>query len=145
MGALHFHPQAYGTKPQAVKWILFAISAMCQIFDGMITNNTIANQTPFVKAIFENVVPAIPAFIFMLLLWIGKLPESDEPRKPSLLEWMRQTGLRHSLDGLKEYWEGQGKVTNVTKASIQTLGMEIKQPELAEKTKNPTSGSNGTH
>ena len=77
--ALHFNRRAIAYTPAiVVKWALLSISAICQVFDGFVITNTLANQTDTMKAIFSYGVPLIPMFVLVMIFKIGRLPEVGE-------------------------------------------------------------------
>lgn len=99
--ALHFnHRAALSGQAQWVKWILVGISGLCQFFDGAIVTETLAQQSPTLKVIFQFGVPVIPLLIVVMIIWIGALPDSPKQRKP----WK---GLKHAADQLPKIWHGE--------------------------------------
>lgn len=81
--ALHFNKRAAKSPAaQWVKWGLLAISGACQIFDGYVITDTLAQQTDTIKVVFQFGVPLIPLLIVVMIFAIGNLPELDEKRKP---------------------------------------------------------------
>jgi hypothetical protein len=77
--AIHFNRRAAlsGTA-QVVKWMLLSISGLCQVFDGFVVTNTLAQQSDTMKAVFAYGVPLIPLAIMVMVFGIGQLPESEE-------------------------------------------------------------------
>lgn len=85
MLALHFNKRAsIHTPAQVVKWALFVISGVCQVFDGFVITDTLAQQTDTMKAIFSYGVPLVPLLVVGMVVKIGHLPELDGTyeRKP---------------------------------------------------------------
>jgi hypothetical protein len=84
--ALHFNRRARFYSPAiVVKWILLAVSGICQVFDGFVITNTLSQQTDTMKAVFSYGVPLVPLFVLIMIFQIGRLPELDgQPveRKP---------------------------------------------------------------
>ena len=77
--AIHFNRRASlsGTA-KTVKWVLLSISGACQVFDGFVVTNTLAQQSDTMKAAFSYGVPLIPLAIMVMVFGIGQLPELDE-------------------------------------------------------------------
>lgn len=74
--ALHFNPRAKQSPPaQIAKWILLGISGACQVFDGFITTNTVAQMSEPLRFGLAYGVPLIPLVVLVMLFAIGKLPE----------------------------------------------------------------------
>ena len=99
--AIHFNRRSTlsGTA-QTVKWVLLCISGACQVFDGFVVTNTLAQQSDTMKAAFSYGVPLIPLAIMVMVFGIGQLPELEKidsrPRAPFI-------GLKgmwnHLIDG----------------------------------------------
>ena len=80
--AIHFNRRARlsGTA-QTVKWVLLSISGVCQVFDGFVVTNTLAQQSDTMKAVFSYGVPLIPLAIMVMVFGIGELPELEEANR----------------------------------------------------------------
>jgi hypothetical protein len=76
--ALHFNPRARlsGTATTA-KWVLLAISGACQVFDGFVVTDTLAQQSDTLKVVLSYGVPLIPLLILLMMFSVGRLPELD--------------------------------------------------------------------
>lgn len=99
MLALHFNRRAHNHTPAKIaKWILLAISAACQVFDGFLTTNTLAQQSDELKFFFQYGVPSITTFVVIMLLAIGKLPDDGEE--------VAYVGLKDRLPNFKRIWYG---------------------------------------
>jgi hypothetical protein len=84
--ALHFIPEMKINFPaQVFKWFLFAVSGFCQVVDGFIIQNTLANQPDSIKFLVEWGVPLIPTAIFLGLLIVGT-GESLKFKLPTLFK-----------------------------------------------------------
>jgi hypothetical protein len=78
--ALHFNPRAaLSSTAQIVKWLLLGISGICQIFDGFITTDSVAQMSETLKAVLSYGVPLIPLVITVMIFSIGRLPETQGP------------------------------------------------------------------
>lgn len=76
---LHFNHRArLSPSAQAVKWTLLAISGACQVFDGFITQNAVAQMSEALRFTLAYGVPLIPLIIMVMIFGIGKLPELDQ-------------------------------------------------------------------
>ncbi len=96
---LHFNRRAHGYTPAEIaKWLLMAISLLCQVFDGFIVTNTLAQQSDEMKFLFQYGVPALPILLIVLNFAIGKLPDTGEQ--------VTHVGLKHRLPNWKRIWEG---------------------------------------
>lgn len=98
--ALHFNKRA-AKSPEAqwVKWGLLAISGACQVFDGYVITDTLAQQTDTIKLVFQFGVPLVPLLIVVMIFAIGHLPELDEKPKPFV-------GLKNLPGQFRWIWEG---------------------------------------
>jgi TM2 domain-containing membrane protein YozV len=116
---LHFHPRAkLSTAAQVVKWITLGISGLCQIYDGQVVTNSIANMSDPLKLGFSYGVPLIPLFIVIMIFAIGKLPDAGV-RRPFI-------GFKHMFKpAFKKLWEGDSSVP----ASYQLQTQELPSPE----------------
>lgn len=104
MLALHFNRRAHNHNPAKIaKWILLAISASCQIFDGFIATNTLAQQSDELKFFFQYGVPSITTLVVIMLLAIGSLPDETEP--------VPYVGLKDRLPDFKRIWYGDNGST----------------------------------
>lgn len=143
--AIHRNPRAAKHAPaQITKWLLIAISAICQIFDGYKTTNALVNMSDTLKIGFTYGVPLIPVLGIVLLFWIGKLPS----------EGMQKT--RKQFKGFKTlprrvgdwFMNGSaGTTTNATTNAPQTtnaLASTAPQPKLvpANGNQNPPKNNN---
>jgi|GEM_PF-4100026 len=93
--ALHFNRRAtLSSTAQVVKWILIAISGVCQVFDGFITTDSVAQMSDTMKAGLSYGVPLIPLLIMVMVFGIGQLPEVD----------VAQGSHKKPFIGLKGMW-----------------------------------------
>lgn len=134
---LHFDRRAhFSTSAQTVKWILTIISLGCQVFDGWVTTDTIAQQSDVMKAILSYGIPALPLLIAIMISTIGALPEGDEvqvARKP-------RVGLKTRLDN---FWYGENTRVSVKVGEPKFIPEPEPEPEpLPEPVKG--NGSNFT-
>jgi hypothetical protein len=103
---LHFSSRAKGHTPaEVVKWSLLAISGICQIYDGFLITDSLAQQSDTLKFVFQYGVPILPLLIVVMILWIGQLPESQQQRKPFI-------GLKNIPNSLSWIWDGGNKAPN---------------------------------
>ena len=96
---LHFDRRAHrsGTA-QGVKWILIGVSFICQVFNGFITTDSVAQMTPALKLVLTFGIPALPLIIAVMIAAIGALPEIDGP--------VTHVGLKYRLPDVKKIWYG---------------------------------------
>lgn len=133
---LHFDRRAHiSTSAQAVKWILTVISLACQVFDGWVTTDTIAQQSDIMKAILSYGIPALPLIIAIMISSIGSLPEGDDlghvtrPRQPSV-------GLKTRLNNL---WYGENTGVSVKIGEPRFVPEPEPEPEPSNNGSNPTN------
>lgn len=122
MLALHFNRRAHGYKPaELAKWSLLAISFLCQVFDGFIVTNTLANQSNELKFIFQYGVPGLPILIMLMIFAIGHLPEDGEQ--------VTRLGWKHRLPNFRRLWNGEegGNVSETTGNETSTTGKRLKK------------------
>lgn len=99
MLALHFNRKAHSYTPAKIaKWILLAISAVCQVFDGFIATNTLAQQSDELKFLFQYGVPSITTLVIIMILAIGKLPDDGKTAA--------HVGLKNRLPNWNRIWNG---------------------------------------
>lgn len=130
--ALHFNRRAkLSSTAQNVKWALLAISGACQVFDGFVITNTLAQQTETMRAVFSYGVPLIPLFILVMVFGIGHLPEEDE------VVVRPRVGVRNHL---RNIWYGEEN-TRVSPKVVRQLE-QVEEPELEAvgNGANPTNG-----
>lgn len=115
-GALRLHFNKRAQKVPAahwVKWILLAVSGLCQVYNGEIETGNISNMSETLKLMFTWLVPNIPLLFIVLQFWVGHLPDEDEEvaeaRQP-------QVGLKKRLSRL---WNGD-KENTVLPPIVQT-------------------------
>lgn len=122
--AFHFDPRAHAHTPaKIVKWVLLGISALCQVYDGNIVTNTIAEMSGPMKVGFQWGVPLLPIFVVVLLFFVGKLPEIGDSvpltvRVKNWLDNVQDTGIKNSLPSPKAIWRGGKKKSPVSVASL---------------------------
>jgi hypothetical protein len=133
--ALHFIPSMQRNEAAKVfKWFLFGISALCQVVDGFLVQNTLAQQPESIQFIVSWGVPLIPTIIFFGLLTIGQSAGSVGKRKAPF------KGIKHYLPDWKTLWDGDGSVGN---SESIALAKDVEQEELEQsvgKSPNPTRG-----
>lgn len=96
--AFHFYPGARKHTPAIiVKWILIALSGACQVFDGRIVTETIANMPDQQKLFFQYGIPLLPWFVIILLFFVGEIPNEAQTRRK---------GLKNYMPDWKVIWEG---------------------------------------
>lgn len=131
---LHFDRRAYHVvMAQAVKWIMFGISFLCNVFDGFVTTNSVQQMSPFLKFILAYGVPTLPLIIAALVAMIGPLPENEKEvvRQPRI-------GVRTRLEN---FWYGEN--TRVSPKVVHQIEEILNEPEpeaASNNNKNPTSG-----
>jgi hypothetical protein len=104
MLALHFNRNAHGYPPAEIaKWILLGISFLCQVFDGFITTNTLAQQSDELKFVFQYLVPGLPILVLLLVFAIRRLPNQRQGTSGS---WR---GAKNFLPSLQRFWHGDGE------------------------------------
>lgn len=117
--ALHFNRRARLSKTaQGVKWVLIAISGICQIFDGFIVTGNIVQMSDTLKIGLQYGVPLVPLFAMVMLAMIGVLPE---------------TGTRSRWKGVKNiirpawdrFMNGDGVVN--PKSEVVALSQDVPQ------------------
>jgi hypothetical protein len=131
--ALHFNSRARlsGTA-QGVKWVLVAISAVCQVLDGYLATGNAAQMSDTLKLTLQVGVPLIPIGVFIMLIMIGHLPDDGGSKAPFI-------GLKNVPGKFKWIWEG-GNSAN-SNPSMETIAQEVEQAELGKKpAKNFTKG-----
>jgi hypothetical protein len=126
---LHFDRRAYYVPmAQAVKWIMFGISFLCNVFDGFVTTNSVQQMSPFLKFILAYGVPTLPLIIAALVAMIGPLPEDGQSvSQPNI-------GMKTRLNN---FWHGEN--TRVSPKVVRQIE-EILEPEQEEQNVNPTNG-----
>jgi hypothetical protein len=124
--ALHFIPSVQNDSAKVFKWFLFAISGFCQVVDGFVVQNTLAQQPESIQFVVSWGVPLIPTVIFLGLLVIGaNHGETAHIRKASKPFKGVRTMWREFLDG------GGGRSLPVAPA-MQTLNEDVEQEKLDE-------------
>lgn len=125
--ALHFNRRAArSTSAQWVKWSLLAISGACQVFDGYIITDSLASQTETIKLVFQIGVPLIPLLIVVMIFWVGKLPEDNEPRK-------KFVGLKNIPAQFSWIWNGEGAPNAPQpKPALNVNQSQTKAPKIEE-------------
>jgi len=135
---LHFDRRAYYVQSaQVVKWLMFGISFMCQVFDGQVTTNAISQMSDTMKLVLTYGIPTLPLIIAGLVAMIGPLPDSPEDeqvvRKP-------RVGIKTRLDNL---WYGEQENTGVS-GTIRAIPTHPepepqKEPQVSGNGANPTN------
>lgn len=137
---LHFDRRAHRSDTaKVVKWILIAISFLCQIFDGFISTDSVAQMSPMLKLVLTYGIPALPLIIAVMISAIGALPEEDGVTQ--------HVGLKQRLGGLspKRLWYGDENTvvsaSQVVQANLQPTQQTAQTPPNGQKqtTVNPTS------
>lgn len=124
--ALHFNRQAaFSATAQWVKWSLIVISGICQVFDGYIITDTLANQSDTIKAVFQYGVPLVPLLIMIMVFGIGRLPESNEPKKPFV-------GIKNIPAQFSWIWDGPNGPSPKRQPVMQTNESKTDSPKLNE-------------
>jgi hypothetical protein len=136
--ALHMNRRAINHPPAIlVKWVLLAISGLCQVFDGYITTGQAAQMSDTLKATLAYGVPNIPLIVLALIFAIGRLPEAEGGRQPFI-------GLKNIPHHLKWIWEGERSVGKPLTPLIPSLTQDIETSKLLDtmidQLPNPTSG-----
>lgn len=136
--ALHFNHRAALHGPAIwVKWLLIIISGVCQFYDGAITTQTLSMQSDTLKTIFQFGVPLIPLLIVVMIIWIGQLPDSKQPKG----EWK---GFAHWYHQIPKIWYGENyRPAPRVPMTMNTNAAITNAPKLEEPAVNPTFGSNG--
>lgn len=111
---LHFDRRAHNLPTaQAIKWIMFGVSFACQIFDGYVSTDTVANMSDNLKVVLTYGIPALPLIITVLVGLIGALPEDGEAT-----EIVRQPQVGF-VTRLNNFWYGEeNRTSNVSKMKI---------------------------
>lgn len=119
--ALHFNRRAaLSSIAQWVKWTLILISGMCQVFDGYIITDTLAQQTDTIKTVFQYGVPLIPLLIMIMIFGIGHLPDSPEPKKHFV-------GLKNIPATFSWIWNGADEAPK--KGQTTAFHSDVRQPK----------------
>lgn len=112
--AFHFHPGARVHTPAViVKWILIVLSGLCQVFDGRIVTQTIANMPDQQRLFFNYGIPLLPWFVIILLFFVGEIPSSASKK--------RWSGLKHLLPDMDWFLEGDKESTEFSQVTEQPL------------------------
>jgi hypothetical protein len=121
---LHFDRRAHrsGTA-QGVKWILICVSFLCQVFDGYITTDSVAQMSPMLKLILTFAIPALPLIIAVMITAIGALPDADHP--------VAHVGLKNRLPDLKKVWYGDGN-TEFSPSPSEVVQTELEEAQIAK-------------
>ncbi len=140
LGVLHFHPVANKIrKAIVVQIILFVMSGLYQVFDGMVVQKTLTSLTPDVRNFFQSFIPLTPLLIVGMLLWIGKLPKEVQPHKP----WK---GFIHAWNQIPKIWYGDNYVptpkVNITNTPMNANAANTNAPTIATTVSKNGAGSN---
>lgn len=133
---LHFDRRAHRVaSAQAVKWILIGVSFLCQIFDGFITTDTVAQMSPTLRLVLTYGIPALPLIIATMIASIGALPDEDQP--------VARVGLKHRLPNVRRIWNGDENLSNQHSQDVPQNDLDD-EPDLVpsangKKAPNPTS------
>lgn len=108
--ALHFNRRAaLSATAQIVKWILLAISAACQVFDGYIATGSAAQMSDTLKFGLQFGVPLVPLIVIVLLFAVGRLPDDGSERRPFV-------GIRNIVGpSLSRLWNGETTAVRIEK------------------------------
>ena len=122
---LHFDRRAHRSgSAQTVKWLLIAVSFMCQVFDGFVTTEAISQMSSELRAVLTYGIPALPLIIAVMVASIGALPEDNEAT--SVVR--PRVGLKNRL---RRVWEGD-------KENTELSPNQVVQANLAQNTPAPT-------
>lgn len=114
--AYHFYPGARVHTPAiVVKWILIILSGICQVFDGKIVTETIANMPSQQRLFFEYGLPLLPWFVLILLIAVGEIPSDPHVRT----KYWR--GIKHLLPDMKRVWEGDPENSEFSPKVVEQL------------------------
>jgi hypothetical protein len=100
--SLHFNRRtSHSSSAQIVKWILIAISGVCQIFDGFLVTGSVSTMSDTLKAVLAFGVPLVPLLVVTMIFAIGQLPEleSTEVRPGSSLGMFMPTSANRFGSG----------------------------------------------
>lgn len=129
--AFHFDNRAQRHVPaQIVKWVLLAVSGLCQVFDGNIITDTMSQMSEPMKFAFQWGVPLLPLFVVVLLFFVGKLPEND---KKSDFH-----GIKHILPDIKKLWDDGTVNAPASRIESSVLSQDVRQVKKI-------AGKNGKH
>lgn len=132
---LHFDRRAYFVQSaQTVKWLMFGISFLCNVFDGQVTTNAVQSMSDTMKLVLTYGIPTLPLIISALVAMIGPLP--DAPEEVQVVRRPR-VGIKTRLDNL---WFGEN--TRVSPNLVEQIEEILDSPEPERnggKTVNPTS------
>lgn len=129
---LHFDRRAHGvTNAQVVKWILIGVSFLCQVFDGYVTTDQVAQMSDTLKLVLTFGIPTLPLIIAVLVASIGALPDGD-----TVVVRQPKAGIRTRLNNL---WYGEN--TGVSPRLVEQIEEILEEPEPSNngKVKNPTN------
>lgn len=129
VGALRLHFNPYAKKnatAQWVKWILLAVSGLCQIYNAAIETGTLAELSETLKIGFTWLVPNIPLLFIVLNFWIGRLTDEAQPFK----------GIKNMLPDWHTLWEGEGQNDNVLTPENDALQPEPRKSKKKVETPN---------
>lgn len=122
---LHFDRRAHRSgSAQGVKWVLIAVSFMCQIFDGFITTDTISQMSSELRAVLTYGIPALPLIIAVMVASIGALPEDNGTEATSVTK--PRVGLKGRLENL---WYGDGKENTEFSRKSTAKPQKISEPD----------------
>lgn len=136
--AYHFDRRTkHYTRAKIAMWTLIGISALCQMFDGNIITNNLANMGGPLKTTFQYGVPLLPIFIFVLLAWVGGMPEIGESR--SWLERFQDRGIKGRLPSAKAILYGR---ENTEFPPSQVVQSNLNVPQQNPPLPTPANGKN---
>lgn len=138
---LHFDRRAYLVQSaQVVKWLMFGISFLCQVFDGQVTTNAIAQMSDTLKLVLTYGIPALPLIIAALVAMIGPLPDVTSEQEKVVVRKPR-VGLKNHL---YNFWYGDRQENTGVSVKIGEPKF-IPSPEPEPEPQSSGNGSNPTN
>jgi hypothetical protein len=131
--AFHFDARAHRHTPAIiVKWVLLAISALCQVFDGNIIAGTVSQMSGPMKLGFQWGVPLLPIFVVVLLFFVGKLPEEENGR--GWLDRLQDKGIVNYLPDPQAIWRGRGQAPQL---AMDANALDVPEEEIENEQPEP--------
>jgi hypothetical protein len=109
--AFHFNRRARDYTPaKIVKWILLAVSGVCQVFDGNLILGTMNSIPEAQRLMFQVGIPLLPLFVVVLLFFVGHLPDETNPAPFK--------GFKSYVPDFKRLWNGDEENTRVSSEPV---------------------------
>lgn len=140
--AFHFDRRAHHHAPAKIaKWTLLGISALCQVYDGNIVTDTVAQMSGPMKLGFQWGVPLLPIFVVVLLFFVGKLPDEDENRR-SWIDRLQDRGIKSHLPSVDALINGRAPKGDEALPPSQVVQANLQAPSQQNQPPVPANGQN---